>query len=433
MDKPTVDDAPGLIWRRNRDSWTAAWQARTDAVQRGFRPAFQRVWSGAEAELDDVAKQFIRDQCRRLQDEMLIFGRGGIPIDSAFDGTLGSLIKCFQTDPDSSHHKARYATRRSHGVNLRILALHGDELLSDLRARTILRWHEEYTARGVAMAHSLMSMLRTVIGFGATILEDEECARLRGILSGMKFKMPGRRTERMTADQATAIRAAAHAAGLPSIALAQALQFDLMLRQKDVIGEWVPLSEPGTSEVTTGTKKWLRGMRWSEIDGNLILRHTTSKRLKDIQINLRLAPMVMEELSRWMLWTGPAHGRTRDDDPGNLALSIPQGSGGRRDQLPTSGPVIVYERAGRPYTEDEFRYNWRLAARAAGVPDRVWNMDSRAGAISEADLAGADIEHIRDAATHSDASTTRGYSRERQAKIEGVMRKRAEYRTRGSS
>jgi hypothetical protein len=33
--------------------------------------------------------------------------------------------------------------------------------------------------------------------------------------------------------------------GWHSIALAQAIQFDCALRQKDVIGEWVPESEPG--------------------------------------------------------------------------------------------------------------------------------------------------------------------------------------------
>ena len=43
--------------------------------------------------------------------------------------------------------------------------------------------------------------------------------------------------------------------------------------------------------------KWLRGIRWSEIDDNLILRHVTSKRQKEIEVDLKLAPMVMEELA----------------------------------------------------------------------------------------------------------------------------------------
>ena len=44
-----------------------------------------------------------------------------------------------------------------------------------------------------------------------------------------------------------------------------------MLRQKDVIGEWVPRSEPGPSDIwNSDGEKWLRGLRWQEIDGNLI-------------------------------------------------------------------------------------------------------------------------------------------------------------------
>jgi hypothetical protein len=31
-------------------------------------------------------------------------------------------------------------------------------------------------------------------------------------------------------------------------------------------------------------------------------------------------------------------------------------------------------------------------ARAAGIPDAVWNMDARAGAITEAEDAGVDLD-----------------------------------------
>jgi hypothetical protein len=53
---------------------------------------------------------------------------------------------------------------------------------------------------------------------------------------------------------------------------------------------------------------------------------------------------------------------------------------------------------------------WRKVATAAGVPKTVYNMDSRAGAISEATDAGAELEHVRHAATHSDISMTQRYS-----------------------
>ncbi len=272
--------------------------------------------------------------------------------------------------------------------------------IAETKARMVLRWHEAWGANGkVAMGHSCVGMLRTLVNFGATILDCEHCERLSGVLHKMKFKMPRPRNERLTADQAQAVRTMAHEMGYPSVALAQALQFELMLRQKDVIGEWVPTSEPGMSDVTAGNAKWLRGLRWSEIDDKLILRHTTSKRQKDIEVNLRLAPMVIEELTR-------QHGMN----------------------LPASGPVIKYELIGRPYTAHQFRYVWRKIADKCGIPKGVFNMDSRAGAISEATDAGAELEHVRHAATHSDIGMTQRYSRAGTEKTANVMTLRAAHR-----
>ena len=75
------------------------------------------------------------------------------------------------------------------------------------------------------------------------------------------------------------------------------------------------------------------------------------------------------------------------------------------------GPLIVDETAGRPYAGYAFAREWRTIARAAGIPDHVWNMDARAGAITEAEDAGADLDQIRSAAAHSQISTTKRYSR----------------------
>lgn len=55
-------------------------------------------------------------------------------------------------------------------------------------------------------------------------------------------------------------------------------------------------------------------------------------------------------------------------------------------------------------------------------------MDSRAGAISEATDAGAELEHVRHAATHSDIAMTQKYSRGSEEKIAEVQRLRVEQR-----
>jgi hypothetical protein len=75
------------------------------------------------------------------------------------------------------------------------------------------------------------------------------------------------------------------------------------------------------------------------------------------------------------------------------------------------GPVIIDEASQRPYAEHAYAREWRVIAQAAGIPDRIWNMDARAGGISEADDAGANLDSIRSAAGHSQASTTIRYVR----------------------
>jgi hypothetical protein len=283
---------------------------------------------------------------------------------------------------------------------MRALAKHGDEQVRNIKARTILRWHEEWSEGGkVAMGHSVVAVLRMLMSFGATILEDSECRRVREFLRDMRFKMAAPRTDLLTADHAKAIRSKAHEMGLHSIALAQAIQFDLMFRQKDVIGEWIPTSEPGMSDVVYGNDKWMTGLRWTEIEG-MILRHVTSKRQKLVEVDLRLAPMVMEEIP---------------------------------EAMPATGPVIVYERTGKPYIDHQWRREWRRVARAAGVPDHVYNMDSRAGAISEATDAGAELEHVRHAATHSNIAMTQRYSRGSVEKTAKVMEIRARHRNKGET
>lgn len=394
---PQIDDAPGLVWRRRVNNWVATWQARTDLVKRGFTPKTAFLWTGTEP--TSIDKQGISDQCNRLQTEMLVWARGGLPdAPFAFDGTLRSLSECYQLDRDSGFYKKEHKSRLHYVTLIRIvLDQHGHEYIRDIKARTVLRWHEEWTKRGVAMAHSLVRMLRTMIIFGSTILEDAECQRIGGALSQMRFVQARPRTERLTAEHAIAVREMAHKCGVHSVALAQAFQFDCMLRQKDVIGEWMPQAEPGLSDVLAGNDKWVKGIRWEEIDGDMILRHVTSKRKKLIEVDLKLCPMVIEELNRL----------------------------GERG---THGPIIICEWTLRPWDIHAFRNKWRKIARLAGVPDIVRNMDSRAGAISEATDAGADLEHVRHAATHGDISMTMRYSRNTREKTDNVLRLRAEHR-----
>ena len=308
------------------------------------------------------------------------------------------LIAFYRTDPASSFGKLRFRTRENYSGLLRHIERDlGPREIGSLRTRDILLTHQLWSLRGVTMAHSLIGMLRTLCGYGGTMLEDDACITLAGRMGAMRFPMGKPRSTRITADQVIAIRRKAHDMDLHSIALAQAFQFDCMFRQRDTIGEWVPVSEPGESNTLDGDGwKWLRGITWEEIDADMILRHTTSKRLKEVEIDLKLATMVMEELRYGFLITD-------------------------RARLPMRGPIILDSETGLPFNGWTFRSEWRRVARACGIPDDVRNMDSRAGAISEATDAGASLELVRHAATHSDVATTARYSRGSADKIKEVQ------------
>jgi hypothetical protein len=282
----------------------------------------------------------------------------------ASSGTVGALVEQYRNNELSPYKKIRFKTREYYDALIkRLLQDCGSLKLADLKTQDFQSLYDGWTENGTkkqAMGHSLITMLRGLVNFGMAGLADDQCERLAMVLHNMHFPMvKSSRSERLTAEQAMEICRAANEMGRASIALAQAFQFDCKLRQKDVIGEWVPLTESEQSDVidTVNGNKWLRGIRWEGINENFILTHVTSKGQKKITVDLKLAKMIMDEL-------------------GNVS----------RDQLPPKGPIIISEasKLKLPWYGVEFRRNWRLAADKAGVPRAVKNMDTRAGAISEA-------------------------------------------------
>jgi Phage integrase family len=298
---------------------------------------------------------------------------------------LADLIDAYQTDHLSRFHKLRFSVRKNHAALLkRIRDRHGATPIASITGRTLVEWHAQWQGGDkVSMAHAFISQIRTISGFGFTMLSDPHCKDLSHMLrdASLRFEMAPPRVDRLTFEQVEAVRHWAHQIGFHSIALAQAIQFELMIRQKDVIGEWIPQSEPGDAIIHWRGQKWLRGIKWSEIDDDFILRHVTSKRQKPIVVDLKNAPMVMEELEYF-------------------------------DEIPEQDePLVMCEATCMPYSAAEFRRKWRIVANYAGIPKNVRNMDSRSGAITESFEAGVSGEQIQKAATHSDIKMTQRYNR----------------------
>jgi hypothetical protein len=260
--------------------------------------------------------------------------------------TIAELADLYRNDKD--YAGLRFRTRVNYdNLIRRILRVGGDLKLSDLKANDIQSLYDGWTQNGtikLSLGHSLITMLRGLVHYGMKELKDPQCERLSMVLHNMDFKMVKPRTKLLTVEQAINLIRKANSMGLHSIALAQAFQTDCRLGQKDVIGEWVPISEDGESDVVNEGLKWIRGLRWEEID-NLVLRHISSNGGELFEYPLRNAPRVMEELKRFA-------------------------------EFPKRGPVIIRDFSDVPWTAVEFRRQWRKIARKCGIPDEVKNMDA---------------------------------------------------------
>ncbi|WFU42617.1 hypothetical protein QA640_09230 [Bradyrhizobium sp. CB82] len=275
--------------------------------------------------------------------------------------TITDLIARYRNHEKSPYKSLKHRSREHYDNLLRLIERdYGTVFLADINAATFDGWHAKWAEGGkVAIAFSKIQMARSLFGFGTSQLEDAECGRLFGILGKKKFTPPKARTQQLTVAQADLIRVKARELERPSIALAQAFQSGVGLLQVDVIGQWVPMDEQGFSDVIFTDdegrrEKWIRGLRWNEIDDNLTLRHSSEREI--IEFDLRQSSMVLDELRAQYGF-----------ELGKQA----------RSALPSSGPIIVSEWSGIPWSAVEFRRWWRQVANACGIPKTVKNMDSR--------------------------------------------------------
>jgi hypothetical protein len=438
--KPKVPadlSAPGLIYRLRRRGWVLSWSPRSDLMERGYQGKTIRLWPSdttppRQSEPTRAEWEVISAWCVRYHAEQLLWARGGVEDDPKllFDGTIASLIEIYQTHRRSPFQKLRYEAHRTYTLRLQALKIAiGKVRVKNITFEKVTDWQEEFTLDPdsgklmKARAAALIGMVQRFVTFGALLLpKSAGCHDVCDIFEkmGKAHLMDGgsrKRKEYMSAAQCRRLRAKAHEMGRHSIALEQAFSFELGLRQKDVIGEWVPIQWPGVSDVHWGPRKWLMGLRWEQIDVNLILTHRLSKSVrgrnnvidpeegKTAVWDLRTCPMIMDELRRLV---GKAEFERAD--------------------LPARGPLIICELIGRPWTAPAFRYQWRTTATAAGIPANIQNRDSRPGAATEAKLAGAPRDDIQRQLGHSDGKSTEIYLREELEE----QRKLAKLRTRAT-
>lgn len=419
---PHIDNAPGLAWRKRKSGWEAQWTPPPDAVQgpylfrHGFPWRGRPIWVGA-AVTAPVAL-FIAGRCQELQADLEAWVAAQPTVRPLeYDGTLHTLIDNYLYDRASGFHKKRQATRANYkSLCKRLIEDRGTFVIAGLKHRVFVEWDDEWQHSGATMADALRRVVRLLVGFGTRVLEQEDCTRAATILHQSKIENTTKKEEKpfLLFEQAEAIVLQAGAMGFDSVALAQALQWASSMRQKDIIGERQSRAERGISDVFFGNEKWNYGARWEEIKDDLVWKHQQSKRGKMISAPLIEEPLFVAELNRQFpgCVTEELDVEASRREGREMTKLVPH-----REMLPRSGPIIINEATGAPYSQSSFRRRWRTVADATGiVPKEVKNMMTRAGTATEATNGGISLEVAAKALGHEDTKQTGEYSRDQAEK-----------------
>jgi hypothetical protein len=390
-------NAPGLRWRqRANGECKAYWVGRSDLVKKGYKPKTVPLHYDLA---DPASAALLIQRCHLLQDEMLQWAHGAGVLARQFTGTVKSLCDKYQSDADSPFRELQPDTRKSYAKHLRILCESvGDRRLDAVSGADVRRWYkriaEPTEPEGkprLSYAYTIIGIFKAVVSYGgslgAELVSPNPCIELRAQLAAAKFTQGPARDTHLTHEQVTAFCNRAHEVGRHSMARGVLIQFECAFRQRDVIGRW-------------DGDRWERGLTWSHVGKDGWLRKRTSKNGAPAEHRIADYPDLAAELERT-----PAENRV--------------------------GPLVIDETNGLPYKPEKYRRWFRAIAREVGIPDEVWNMDSRAGAVTEAYESGATTEGAMALATHTQVATSRRYRRKGGEASSQVAKLRVSNRTNG--
>ena len=360
---PRRSDAPGLKWDRRVGGRQPYWVA-SQVVRDPMGYPDRSIRLPADADMATLAA-LCQEHTARLNDWIASIAADPTQLTKTrYDGTVEALCRIYQEHPQSRFHKVKRNTRKTYTDSLKIIERTvGKRLVRNLTILDVQHWYDEWRkpAEGggrerVDRAHDAVAMFRTVLRFGAA-LRHRTCRQLDDELAMIKFEKGGAREEEMTYRQAVAFIRTALELGRKGVipeqrarymAIGVAGQFELLLRQKDMIGEWSPARPNVENTMYFGAEMWIGFFTWERIPG-----------------------------WRWRLKTSKSKYRAAAEfDLANYSLLFPL-----LESVPhaeRTGAVVKGEH-GMPIRERSYRKWFREIARAAGIPDSVWSMDSRAG------------------------------------------------------
>ncbi len=345
-------------------------------------------------------------KARELTIDMLNWASGDIA-PRINPGTWGWLIARYKSDDVSPFRDLKPNSRDDYLFSLgRWEEAIGNAPIASTTLIELKSWQRGMQQKGRSASYikRMFTMLRIVAGYGVA-LQAPGAREVKEILGEIRIKGPKARKVSPTPEQILAIVAAADTAGDTAFALGILLQWWLTLRAVDVRGQYLRMTAEEAAiakaegGITRGWFRWADGITWEMIDSDVTILTKTPSKTEDsapdaLEFDLTLLPEV-----RARLRSIPAEQRV--------------------------GPVIV-DRKGMPFNRYTWSDKFRQYRRAAGVPEDVWMMDTRAGAINHAKRAGASPILMQHAANHASLDTTNRYIREQNMSIAQVIKMRNE-------
>lgn len=350
-------------------------------------------------------------------------------LSTRYDGTMKAACLIYQEHPLSRFQTVKHNTRRGYLADMKVIMESvGARLIKNVTVLDVENWYRQWRKGAVLVdedgnksvgpervdrAHNAVAMVRTVLRFMAA-LRHPECKLLAEELAKVQFERGGARDQELTYQQVKDfIRSAFEMAEKGVIDRERALfmsigtasQFEMMLRQKDIIGDWAPRRSDarhpaGITILHHDGETWTGFYTWENVPGFKWRTKTSKSKYRAAAVfDLTAYDLLYPLLERVPL--AERHG------------------------------AIVKGEHGLPIRYRTYAKTFRKIAEVAGIPFEVKSMDARAGGITEAEEAGAPLEHIQAGATHEDKKTTLRYIRRQSKKIAALAEVRKQSRISG--
>lgn len=404
-DNPDPLYAPGISWAGKY----AYWKCQKHYADMGYEPT--SISLGLPGHREDSHQperaRLCREYQKRLERWMIRNGN-----DAPNAQTWSYVIYRYRLDPESPYNSNTVQSTRKYYDHMcdRWDAIAGHMTIPDMdffQISAVMRGMKE-KGRSQDNISKMITMLRALASY-AVLLRMNGAAQVKAELSEITVPKGGKKSYAPTYEQIRAVISQADAAGEKHWALGILMIFELSIRAVDIRGKWEDIEkhEEGgiiktwKREGVVSRQRWSSGLTWDMFEKDFM---SFSKVITKTQKSLP------EPQSFDLSYLPEIRNRIQEIAPENRF-----------------GPVILNNK-GVPFGKDTWARKWRVFAKGAGLPPEIKMKDARAGGLSEAEMAGATSQQLRDAGQHKSVTTTEIYTRNRPENIADVVKLRQNFR-----